>query len=165
MAGVEANTITTNFTTFFYLSFAQVSVYTFLFTDMLLVTKPIRRSGKYIIIRPVSCWYFLPSFSNLCTYLCSCRLALHTLQPYRVSSLQINLREQGQHRHTLKLYYLILNILVSGLICCVVVNEFNVASDFFTLKAQSVTTAQVWVEQIELAKVIVLYNSLAARYG
>ena len=48
---------------------------------------------------------------------------------------------------------IIFTIFYTGLICCVVVDEFNVASVFFTLKAHSVTKAQVWTEQIELAKV------------
>ena len=54
---------------------------------------------------------------------------------------------------------IIYTILFSGLICCVVVDEFNVASVFFTLKANSVAKAQVWTEQIELAKVRLLSNN------
>ena len=73
----------------------QMVVYIFLFTDMLLITKPIKKGGnRYAVVRPVRGHHTKKSYDmDALTY---ALYHLSSIQPYKIASLVLSPLEPGE---------------------------------------------------------------------
>ena len=122
----------------------------FLFSDMLLITKT-RGTDKYVIIKPVS-----TAASSVAHCANIYIIIIVAFQDITASSSSQRIRF-GIVNVT-KCVYTCLYI-ATGTITCIVLNDYQVLTDMFILKAHSADVAQEWADQIAAAQVYSQYST------